>query len=166
MSDFFRHRIPFPFHTGKMTTTTTVQRVSSYTLLMDSGRILLCRLSPHISPRGEWTLPGGGIEFGEHPEETAVREVREETGFEVQLTGLAHVDSIVFNVTEGKMHAIRFIYRAKIIRGDLTHESDGSTDRCEWFPLSEARRLPLVTLARLGIEIAFRPSSSGRKPRK
>jgi len=133
---------------------------------MDNGRILLCRLSPHISPRGEWTLPGGGIEFGEHPEEAAIREVLEETGFEVQITGLAQVDSIVFNVTEGKMHAIRFIYRARIVKGSLTHESDGSTDMCEWFSLADARRLPLVTLARLGIEIAFRPTGTRRRGKK
>lgn len=135
-------------------------------MLTDNGKILLCRLSSHISSRGEWTLPGGGIEFGEHPEEAAVREVLEETGFEVKLTGLAHVDSIVFNVTEGKMHAIRFIYRAKILRGSLTHESDGSTDRCEWFNIADARKLPLVTLARLGIDLASRPARPRRRTRR
>jgi ADP-ribose pyrophosphatase YjhB (NUDIX family) len=136
----------------------TVQRVSSYALLMEDERILLCRLSPHISSRGEWTLPGGGIEFGEHPEEAVVREVREETGLDVRLTELAHVDSIVFSITEGRMHAIRFIYRAEIIGGQLTHEADGSTDRCDWFTASEVRNLPLVTLAKAGVQIAFRSS--------
>lgn len=125
---------------------------------MEDERILLCRLSAHISSRGEWTLPGGGIEFGEHPEEAVVREVREETGLDVRLTELAHVDSIVFTITDGKMHAIRFIYRAEIVAGDLTHEADGSTDRCQWFTADEVRNLPLVTLAKAGVQLAFRSS--------
>jgi 8-oxo-dGTP diphosphatase len=123
--------------------------------LVDKGRILLCRLSPTISSRGEWTLPGGGIEFGEHPEDAVVREVLEETGLEVRLTGLAEIDSIVFNVTDGRMHAIRFIYRAQIKGGELTPEQDGTTDKCAWFTWNEARCLPLVTLAKLGIDLAF-----------
>ena len=40
-----------------------------------------CRGSPPRSPRSElWTLPGGGIDFGEHPDDAVVREVYEETG--------------------------------------------------------------------------------------
>lgn len=133
----------------------TVQRVSSHALLLRDNRILLCRLSLRISPRGEWTLPGGGIEFGEHPEDAVVREVMEETGLKVSLKGLAKVDSIVFNVTDGKMHAIRFIYRAEILSGELVYEVGGTTDKCEWFTWDEARCLPLVTLAKLGIDLAF-----------
>lgn len=34
-------------------------------------------------PSGEWELPGGGIEHGESPQETIIREVKEECGFEV-----------------------------------------------------------------------------------
>lgn len=135
------------------------QRISSYALLEQDRRVLLCRLSSHISPRQEWTLPGGGIEFGEHPEEAVVREVMEETGYKVQLTGLAKVDSIVFNTPDGRMHAIRFIYRARIVGGKMTHEADGSTDRCEWFSVAQARSVPLVTLAKVGLEVAFPPET-------
>ncbi len=142
-------------HTSLVGYSGTVQRVSSYALLTEDAKILLCRLSPSISPRGEWTLPGGGIEFGEHPEDAVIREVFEETGLKIRLTALAEVDSIVFNVTDGRMHAIRFIYRARIKGGKLTPEANGTTDNCAWFTWDEARCLPLVTLAKLGVDLAF-----------
>jgi len=54
-----------------------------------AGRVLLAlRDRPPI-----WNLPGGGVEPGEAPWETAVREVREEVGVEVsvrRLTGVYH----------------------------------------------------------------------------
>ena len=40
-----------------------------------------------------WGLPGGGLEYGEHPEEAVVREVREETGLNVSIEKLLLIDS-------------------------------------------------------------------------
>lgn len=40
-----------------------------------------------------WGLPGGGLEYGEHPEEAVVREVREETGLNVSVEKLLLIDS-------------------------------------------------------------------------
>jgi 8-oxo-dGTP diphosphatase len=42
---------------------------------------------------GKWMLPGGGVEHGEHPEETVVRELREETGYHVTVGALLEVGS-------------------------------------------------------------------------
>lgn len=51
------------------------------------GMVLLVRLS--YGPReGRWSLPGGLVEIDETPEEAAVRETAEETGYEVELDGL------------------------------------------------------------------------------
>ena len=68
-------------------------RVAAYVLLTDQDRILLCRLS---RPTKDWTLPGGGLNFGERPEDAAVRESLEETGYNVRITGLSSVDSNYF----------------------------------------------------------------------
>lgn len=51
----------------------------------DGGRVLLIR---HPERPGEWVLPGGAHEPGEPVEEAAVREVREETGVECEVTGV------------------------------------------------------------------------------
>jgi ADP-ribose pyrophosphatase YjhB (NUDIX family) len=51
------------------------------------GRVLLGRRS-HEPWLGQWNIPGGFVERGEHPYDAATREFREEVGLEVRLTGL------------------------------------------------------------------------------
>jgi 8-oxo-dGTP pyrophosphatase MutT (NUDIX family) len=65
-----------------------VERTSVRVVLRDDGdRVLMFRtVDPTMPELGEWwELPGGGVEPGESYAETAVREVREETGFELQV---------------------------------------------------------------------------------
>ena len=56
-------------------------------LVIRHGKVLLVRRTqePFL---GYWDIPGGFCEVDEHPAETAVREVCEETGLEIELTGL------------------------------------------------------------------------------
>jgi len=51
------------------------------------GSVLLIRRTDNQL----WALPGGAMEFGESVSQTAVREVREETGLEVQISGLVGI---------------------------------------------------------------------------
>jgi ADP-ribose pyrophosphatase YjhB (NUDIX family) len=131
-----------------------VKHVACYALLVRDGRMLLCRLSTGSSA-GRWTLPGGGLEFGEHPEETVRREVREETGFQVDDLELVDIWSVVTEHEEAKWHILHFLYRAAIVGGAQANEQHGSTDRCEWFSPDEACSLHLVPLAARGIDLAF-----------
>ena len=59
-----------------------------------TSRLLLCRLSDITERPGWWTLPGGGIDFGEHPEAGALRELHEETGLIGRIVELLAVDSL------------------------------------------------------------------------
>lgn len=124
-------------------------------MIADQDRILLCRLSSVERDVGKWTLPGGGLDFGESPEDGAIREIREETGLETRLTGLATVDSKVFQPGNSEMHAIRIFYWAEVVNGKLCVEVDGSTDGCQWFTEEEARQLPLVDIALMGVDMVF-----------
>jgi 8-oxo-dGTP diphosphatase len=140
--------------------TPRVQRVAAYNVCVDDEhRLLLCRLTAVTDRPGYWTLPGGGIEFGEHPSEAARRELAEESGLDGRIVELLAVDSTARAVTDARgrraYHSIRIIYRTEIVGGALAYESDGSSDRAEWFTREEAERLPLVELGRRGIELAF-----------
>jgi 8-oxo-dGTP diphosphatase len=60
--------------------------VAGCTIVRD-GQVLLAQRA-HEPLLGDWESPGGFVELGEHPGDAAVREVREELGLEVRLTGL------------------------------------------------------------------------------
>lgn len=140
----------------------SVTRVAAYALCTDADRLLLCRIAPgHWSGVGGWTLPGGGLDFGEPPADGALRELAEETGLSGSVLGLADVFSWsarwkhpVDGVDEA-FHAIQIVYRVRVTGGELRDEPDGSTDRAAWFDLDELAELPLVRLAWDGVRLAF-----------
>lgn len=51
------------------------------------GRFLACRRAPHKAAAGKWEFPGGKVESGESPAEALEREIREELGIGIQVTG-------------------------------------------------------------------------------
>ena len=69
-------------------------RLAAYALLSDDeGRVLLALWNEEAERL--WTLPGGGVDLDETVAEAAVREVREETGYEIELVRMLGVDSFV-----------------------------------------------------------------------
>ena len=135
-------------------TETDRTRVAAYALCLDeSGRILLCRIAPSILAGEVWTLPGGGLEFGEPPEAAVIRELAEESGYDGEVMALADVSNRLFDDPDqpGRLHAIRIVYRVGITGGELRDEVDGSTDTCGWFTAEEAGLLHLGELARRAV---------------
>ena len=121
-------------------------RVAAYGIIERHGELLLCRCATSVSDAGFWTLPGGGIEFGEDPEEAMIREVREETGLNVEPNGIAGVKSDLDEEGDRFLHSIRVAYFATVVDGTLQNETDGSTDMCQWHTISTLQQLPLLDL--------------------
>ena len=127
------------------------QRVAAYAVVARAKEVLLARWT---GPRGpEWTLPGGGLDFGEDPADAAVREVREETGYTVRLEGLLFVNSFrrVLPDAPVDFHAIQIVYTATVIGGELCHEIGGSTDMAAWHPIADVPALTRVQLVDMGL---------------
>lgn len=126
-------------------------RLAAYTLCLDErGRVLLCHIAPSIGLGDIWTLPGGGVEFGEAPIDAALRELTEETGLRGEIIELLDVSDRLFSAGSGAvpLHAIRIVYRVRIVGGDLRDETDGSTDTAGWFGPGETARMRLGELSR------------------
>jgi len=134
-------------------------RVAAYAVVTDDdGRLLLARWIE--GRRVAWTMPGGGLEPGEAPEDAVRRELREETGYTVKVGQLLGIHSRVIPATRRvqkssePLHTLRIVYRAEVTGGKLQFETDGSTDRAEWFPLKSVAALQRVKLVDISLRMA------------
>jgi 8-oxo-dGTP diphosphatase len=140
-------------------------RLGAYSICLDEGgRILLARLSAIEVDVGAWTLPGGGVDFGEHPDAAAIRELHEETGLVGEIEDVAGVFSHVYPWSQfaggADLHFIGIVYRMRILGGELRDEIDGSTDTCAWFAPGDLSTIRLVEIAQFAVGLAFPQLSS------
>ena len=91
-------------------------------IIYQDGEILMVRRK--YPPRiGDWTFPAGFMEYDEAPTECCIREIKEETGLEIKITGLfwnyaGHDDP--------RSNAVLMLYIAKIIGGVITPGDDAA----------------------------------------
>lgn len=125
-------------------------RTAAYALVRRGTDILLVRASDESGAPGRWFLPGGGIEFGEHPADAVVRELREETGLGGVVTSLVGVRSDVQTRPDGgeRLHTLRVCYAVEVTGGDLVSEVAGSTDLARWVDADAALDLDLMPFVR------------------
>ena len=119
-------------------------------VVVDVGRLLMV----HRADNDLWALPGGGHELGESIEDTVIREVKEETGIDVEVTGLvglytnpAHV--MAYDDGEGRQQ-FSLCFRARVLGGQLANSPESKAVR--WVPIGEVDALNIHLSMRLRIQ--------------
>ncbi|QVQ54435.1 NUDIX domain-containing protein [Spiractinospora alimapuensis] len=130
---------------------------ASAAVIDDQGRILLQRRADS----GLWALPGGVMEMTESLPESAVREVREETGFDIEITGLVgtYTDPRhVIAYDDGEVRRqFNICFHARLLGGILSVSPEST--HVQWTPPEEIDALPIHHTQHLRITHALTPKA-------
>ena len=112
-------------------------------IIIENSRVVLVKRS-HPPLQGQWSIPGGVLEVGEHVRDAAIREAREETGLTVEPGELLGVYDRVLRDTEQRVqyHYVLIDFLCRRVAGDLAAASDAA--EVGWF---SREQLPALKLA-------------------
>lgn len=128
-----------------------------YTLITNDARTKI--LMVHNVDNGQWSLPGGAVEENETLEMAAIREVKEETGYDIKVHGIVAVNEAKLMLSNE--HALFITFRAEIIGGIREISRPDEISEIEWIDIEEAdERMPyykdgLRNIVNSGIEITY-----------
>lgn len=116
--------------------------VSVGAAVVDGTRLLIRRAQE--PSKGLWSVPGGVIELGETVQDAVIREVREETGIDVQIERLVDVADAIIRDDQGKVrfHYVVIRYLTRPLTTIAKPRSDVS--EAEWVDLNDATNYPLT----------------------
>lgn len=116
----------------------------------ERGKVLMIQRSDN----GLWAMPGGGQDVGEYVADTAVRETKEETGYDIEVTGLVGVYSNpnhVIAYTDGEVRQqFALCFRARLVGGEL--ETSSESPKVKWVEAKDLDSLNINPSIRLRIE--------------
>ncbi len=119
----------------------TQTEVSAGGLVISADDPSMVALISHRNRGGgeDWVIPKGHQEKGEGLEETALREVQEETGIQAEI--IKKIGEITYSFRLGPVRIKKTVHHflMKQIGGSLTHEEDpeGEVLKASWFPISK-----------------------------
>jgi 8-oxo-dGTP diphosphatase len=101
----------------------------------DDGRVLLARRAGEPF-RGRWDLPGGFLDEGEHPLDALRRELREETGLEVEPEDFVGVWTDRYGDAEDAHATLNLYWTARVVGGGEAQAADDVSELA-WFRRDE-----------------------------
>ena len=133
-------------------------RLAAYVVVVNEQDEILLGLA-NVGPSPEWTLIGGGVEFGETVEQAAVREAREESGYDIELGRVLGVNTYETPASERwaphsrPLRSVRVVFHGRVRGGALAREVGGTTDEARWIPLAVVPSLTRAALVDAAIEM-------------
>jgi ADP-ribose pyrophosphatase YjhB (NUDIX family) len=122
-------------------------------VLDDRDRVLLIRRTDN----GDWALPGGAHDLGEFIAETAIRETKEESGIDIEITGIVGIYTDPGHLIEYNDGEVRqqfsICFRGKQTGGTPAVSAESS--QVVWFDRAELKDLPINRSMRLRIEHGY-----------
>jgi 8-oxo-dGTP pyrophosphatase MutT (NUDIX family) len=117
----------------------------------DAGEILMIRRTDNDN----WAIPGGAIDLGESVAQAAVRETREESGIECEITGIVGIYSdpkhVLLYTSNGEVRQeFSIVLTASPLSGQPTPSSESSEVR--WVPVPEVREYTMDRSMRIRID--------------
>lgn len=116
------------------------------TVVIVDGRVLLVERGKG-APRGLWSFPGGHVEPGEKVRDAAIREVAEETGLDIEITGLVDVRDVLYSRPDGslRLHYVLNVFSGRLRNGSAAEPAfGGDVMDARFIPLSELAGFTLV----------------------
>jgi 8-oxo-dGTP diphosphatase len=121
------------------------RRVVVGAAILHEGRLLAARRRPPSRLAGGWELPGGKVEAGESDENAIIREIREELGVEIALSGRVHGE---WELGRGM---VRRVFIAVLVAGDPEPLADH--DELRWLTPNELYDVAWLPADRPAVEL-------------
>lgn len=100
--------------------------------------LLIKRIKPPY--KGLWSLPGGKLEIGEHPQQTIVREIKEETGLDVKFVSFRGIVSeILYNNNQPETQFVIWVCETRAKSDQIKEFGEGKP---KWFTKEELIKNP------------------------
>ena len=111
-----------------------IQELNSYLVVFHKGKVLLLKRDTDL-----WEFPGGGVDWGEDPIKTAIRETKEETGLDVRNVGFLTVTSATYEKDGNEKHSVYIVYKGETDSEEV--KLSGEHKEYRWLSLMEAKYL-------------------------
>jgi ADP-ribose pyrophosphatase YjhB (NUDIX family) len=128
-------------------------RVRPTGILIEDNRILL--IKQHVTDNRSWSLPGGKLEVNENIQQCLIREMKEETGLDINFKELAYITDRILTPNIHVVHMTFLVIRNGPKTGTLewTHEDVESSKTHS--KIREIKMVPVEDLTRYGFSSTF-----------